>query len=367
MMNQKINILPAPTWNRTGVNWAGEAAALPTTAAFGRNGAKLCLSGVSEGVTVLSDTLPTPCAGIESGMGAAVDQFVLNNANAACFLTVEGAAAQPVVLDYTLDDACPELAAHLGIYAKSGSSVTVVEVCRGDAAGGACASLAQIYAEKDAKVRLIQLQFLGNACRRWCAVGARAEAGATVELVRSELGGALTACGSRTLLEGRGSSYLLDAVYYGDGNRVLDFNDTAVHTGAETMSELHTAGILDDESQKIFRGTIDFRRGSARAVGHESEDVLLLSPTARNRTTPLILCGEEKVEGQHAATVGRLDEGQLYYMASRGLSPAQAQRLLVEARFAPVLDKIPLENLRAEIMDYVGRRLDAHANAESVV
>ena len=74
--------------------------------------------------------------------------------------------------------------------------------------------------------------------------------------------------------------------------------------------------VVCDLYDKILRGTIDFRRGAKRGVGHESEDVLLSSPHARNRTAPLILCGEEEVEGQHAASIGRLDEAKLYYLRS---------------------------------------------------
>ena len=101
----------------------------------------------------------------------------------------------------------------------------------------------------------------------------------------------------------------------------------------------------------------DFQRGAKRGVGHESEDVLLFSPSARNRTAPLILCGEEEVEGQHAASVGRLDENKLYYLRSRGLSEAQARRLMVDARFAPAIDKIPLDSLQDEVRENVARRL----------
>ena len=66
------------------------------------------------------------------------------------------------------------------------------------------------------------------------------------------------------------------------------------------------------------------------------------------------------MEGQHAASVGRLDEDKLYYLRSRGLTEAQARRLMVDARFAPALDKIPLEALRAEVRDEAARRLDDH-------
>ena len=174
--------------------------------------------------------------------------------------------------------------------------------------------------------------------------------GAKVEQVRVELGGSLSACGTRAMLGTPKSEYDLDAVYFGGEDAVLDYNDVSVHTAKDTLCEMHTAGVLTGNANKILRGTIDF--------GHESEDVLLFSPHARNRTAPLILCGEEEVEGQHAASIGRLDEAKLYYLRSRGLNEAQARRLMVDARFAPAIEKIPLEALREEVRTEAARRLD---------
>lgn len=360
-MNEKLNLLPVSTWRWTGVNWAGDAAALPTPPAEGWGEASTALSGLPAGVR-RTETPPRLCAELESGMGAAMDRFATEHANTTCFLTAGGRADAPVFLTHTLSETHPAAVAHQTVYARAGSELTVVEVCRAaEDVAGLCAALTQIYAEAGAHVRLIQVQLLGCGSRRWSAVGVKTEAGAKVELVRAELGGGLTACGSRALLTGDNSEYDLDTIYFGDKDRVLDFNDVVEHLGRETVSELHSAGVLADRSDKILRGTIDFRRGAVHAVGHESEDVLLFSPTVRNRTAPLILCGEEQVEGQHAATVGRLDEGKLYYLGSRGLSPTQAKRLMVEARFAPALGKLPDETLRDEIMTYLGRRLDAHA------
>ena len=185
--------------------------------------------------------------------------------------------------------------------------------------------------------------------------------GAKVEQVRVELGGSVSACGTRAVLDHAKAEYDLDAVYFGSREAVLDYNDVSVHTAKDTLCEMHTAGVLTGSASKILRGTIDFRRGAKRGVGHESEDVLLFSPTARNRTAPLILCGEEEVEGQHAASIGRLDEEKLYYLRSRGLSETQARRLMVDARFAPAMDKIPLDALREEVRAEAARRLDEDA------
>ena len=287
-------------------------------------------------------------------MGAETDAWLAANANLANHLAVTGTADAPVVFETALDADHPHALTYLTIDAAAGSSLTVVQVVRGDAEGGVSANLTRIRAAEGAHVVLVQVQLLGNRARRWNAVAIEQGTSARVEQVRIELGGSVVACGARTLLNHNKCEYDLDAVYFGHSNDVLDFNDVSVHTGRDTLCEMHTAGVLTGSADKILRGTVDFQRG----VGHESEDVLLFSPSARNRTAPLILCGEEEVEGQHAASVGRLDENKLYYLRSRGLSEAQARRLMVDARFAPAIDKIPLDSLQDEVRENVARRLN---------
>ena len=87
-----------------------------------------------------------------------------------------------------------------------------------------------------------------------------------------------------------------------------------------------------DHSSKIFRGTIDFKNGSAGSVGTEQENVLLLGEEIVNQTIPLILCAEEDVQGNHGATIGELDEEILFYFASRGIEREQAEKLMSRAK-----------------------------------
>ena len=358
MNDTNMNRLPVPTWNQCGVNTAPAAAALPEfTGDWGEADFAVTLpAGVGE-----SEEEFTVFA--ESGMGPEADAFLLQNATVRNALTVADGVAveQPAVFEFTLDAAHPNALSLLDVDAGAGSSLTLVQVLRGDADNGVAAGLVRIRAGDGAHVKLVQLQLLGSRARHWSAVAIEEEKGARVEQVRVELGGSVAACGARALLGSAKSEYDLDAVYFGGGDAVLDFNDVSVHTAKDTLCEMHTAGVLTGHASKILRGTIDFRRGAKRGVGHESEDVLLFSPDARNRTAPLILCGEEEVEGQHAASIGRLDEEKLYYLRSRGLSESQARRLMVDARFAPALDKIPLEALREEVRAEAARRLDNDA------
>lgn len=355
-MTTTMNRLPVSTWNPLGVNYAPAAAALPDAPAGGWGKAEANTPALPHGAAFAATADFSDFA--ESGMGAEADRWLAENANLTTHLTVDGTADTPVVFENTLDAAHPHALTYLTIDAAAGSRLTVVQVVRGDAEGGVSANLTRISAAENAHVTLVQVQLLGDNARRWNAVAVEQGPAARVEQVRIELGGSVAACGTRTLLDHNKCEFDLDAIYFGHGKDVLDFNDVSVHTGKDTLCEMHTAGVLTGNADKILRGTVDFRRGAKRGVGHESEDVLLFSPNARNRTAPLILCGEEEVEGQHAASVGRLDENKLYYLRSRGLSEAQARRLMVDARFAPAIDKIPQESLRDEVRDNVAGRLN---------
>ena len=83
----------------------------------------------------------------------------------------------------------------------------------------------------------------------------------------------------------------------------------------------------------------------------------MLSPTVRNRSVPIMLSHEDDVDGHHAVSIGKMDEEKLFYLMSRGLDLADAQRLVVEASFNPVLDRIPDEALKTEIDEHLQRRL----------
>ena len=146
-------------------------------------------------------------------------------------------------------------------------------------------------------------------------------------------------------------------VYFGDGKRRLDFNYIIRQRGLRTSAEMNIRGALNDECDKIFRGTLDFERGTKGSVGRELEEVIILSDTVRNRSVPLMLSNEDDVDGHHAVSVGRLDDEKIFYLMSRGLDKVEAEKLIVEAAFNPVLEKISDESLRAEILDELQRRL----------
>jgi Fe-S cluster assembly scaffold protein SufB len=353
----KANSLPVPTWFRLGINDTKFSETIPELHPY--RGEYLS-SERPEEVGIAFDSLPAP--ELSTGMGDEARNFTEDNRT--CGVTVrvpEGVKAkQPVFLSFRVDESNPSVVDVNTVIAGEGSEVTVVmNYASAKDFAGFHGGLTRLYAGKNATIRLIQVQMLGGGCLHYDDIGAQCGENGEVSVIQAELGGRSAAAGLKAALKGRKSRLNLDTIYFGDRSRSLDINYVAEHAGSASRSEIHASGALLDESRKTFRGTIDFLKGAKRAVGHESEYSLLFSPKVVNRSAPLILCAEEDVEGQHAASAGKIDSNRMFYLMSRGLSELEARKLLIEAQFRPVTDRIPDPALRDAVSNYVKERLEA--------
>ena len=181
--------------------------------------------------------------------------------------------------------------------------------------------------------------------------------GARIEFISADLGRGDYSADIEIDLRGDDASADFEAVYFGDGKRKLDFNYVIHQRGKRTSANMNVRGALTDKSDKIFRGTLDFQRGAKNSTGRELEEVIILSEGTRNRSVPLMLASEDEIDGHHAVSVGRLDEEKIFYLMTRGLDKSEAERLIVEAAFNPVIEKISDDNLRGELLETLQWRL----------
>ena len=179
----------------------------------------------------------------------------------------------------------------------------------------------------------------------------RCGANSRFEWFRLAQGGKRTMDNCSVTLAGDGSSFEAWIGYRLKGQEQLDMNCEAIHLGKRTKSRITASGALEGQAAKIFRGTIDLRKGCAGAVGSEMEDVLLLEDTVCNSSLPVILCAEEDVEGNHGATIGRPDESLVYYLTSRGIEERDVYELLAQAKIDSILRHVPDENIQAELRE----------------
>lgn len=353
-IDMTVNRLPARTWNRLGMNESRVADAFTETE-------KTAAAEVTgEGITVVTAEKTDSFDGMATGMGPDTDALLAQTGTKAQLVSAEegkgaGALAE---LTYTLPGG-EKAGSRLYLHAKKNSELNVAVLYAsepahdgsGDTAGtgGLAALQTRIRAEAGARVRLYMAQTLADGVTCLNDIGAVCGEGASVELVRLELGAGKLYAGCETGLDGDGSRFEAALCYSGRPGQRLDMNYTVRHRGKKTESLIEAEGVLAEGGFKVFRGTIDLLPGCAGAKGTETENVLLLSDQVVNQTVPLILCGEEDVEGNHGATIGRLDERTLFYLASRGIPQEAAEQMIARARAQALADRFPSGTIRQEV------------------
>ena len=193
--------------------------------------------------------------------------------------------------------------------------------------------------ESGASVRLIQVQMPQEHETLLSDIGGNLIGeGAKVEYIQLFLGKGNLYSGCRMDLNGKESNFATETGYLGQAQQILDYNMVANHFGEKTMSYINSDGALRGQAHKVFRGTIDFKRGSSGAEGQEEERVLLLGDDVENKTIPLILCAQEDVKGNHGATIGELDEDTMFYFGARGIDKEAAERIVTGAKLEHICD-----------------------------
>ena len=211
----------------------------------------------------------------------------------------------------------------------------------------------QVKVEKGGFLKLTTVQLLPVDAQGASSVQVELADTAELEAVAVEAGSAKSVAKMEVNLVGNESKANVYVLYFGHGASQLDMNYVLVQQGRSTEANLHVYGALLGEANKIFRGTLDFRHGSKGSKGYEKEEVVVLSSKVRNRSVPLMLSAEDAVEGHHAVSIGKIDENKLFYLMSRGLDMQEARRLVVEAAFNPVLDRIEDQDLYQELDEYI--------------
>ena len=361
-MNQfeaTINRMPVRTWSRPSVNDAELILhgpdGIPAT-----DGADIRASGQII-IKQNFDDLALDESAIGLFVPAKMEALIDERANRRHFIRVpEGhAEKEPIVLALHLDEKNPVLMDDVIIEAEEGSDAVIILKYTSDSGTPVYhCGRTRVLVRRNARVQLVKVQMLDGTAAHTDAIGGVVGEAARLDVILAELGAAQPLSSCNLLLEEEGGVIGLDVVYLGDGKRSLDMTYRVEHRGKKTVSNIRAKGILLEQSQKVFRDTLDFISGASGSKGREEESVLMLSPEVRNVSVPLLLCGEDDVEGEHAASSGRPDDKILFYLMSRGIDELEAKKLLAQAAVSSVVEKIPNASVRDEILDTVRESIE---------
>ena len=156
-------------------------------------------------------------------------------------------------------------------------------------------------------------------------------------------------------------------VYFGEDNQTLDYRVVIDHFGRNTSSDVFLKGAVEDSAESVFTGLLRIEKEARRTQTFETNRNLVLSENAKAHSVPNleILCDD--VVCGHASSVGPLEEDQLYYLQSRGLSKPRAERLLIRGFFQEVIDRLPIGEISDRVSEVVFGRFVAAQEEGRVV
>lgn len=213
-------------------------------------------------------------------------------------------------------------------------------------------------ANENAKLNVTIVNLLNEESDNFEAIENRLEKNSKVNYTIIDIGGKTSVSNYYSNIIGENADNDLKSIYLGIGEQRKDINYIAELRGPKTNIDIDVQGALKDSAKKNFKGTIDFKKGSKKAKGNENEYCMLLSDKAKSIALPMLLCTEEDVEGNHSTASGKVDEKQLFYIMTRGISYKEAVKLIVKSKFNKIIERISDEDLKEEVLSDIDKRLD---------
>ncbi|HBZ10885.1 MAG TPA: Fe-S cluster assembly protein SufD [Bacillus bacterium] len=266
---------------------------------------------------------------------------------------------EPIQAVYIFDDKEAAMFNHVIVVADDNSSVTYVEnyLSVDEEVNSIANIVSEVFANANAKVAYGAVDTIAKGSTVY--VNRRGITGRDAELdwALGMMNDGNTIAENTTNLIGQGSKGDAKTVVVGRGKQTQNFTTSVVHFGRNTEGFILNHGVMKDEASSIFNGVGKIEKGASKANAEQESRVLMLSEKARGDANPILLIDEDDVMAGHAASVGRVDPMQLFYMMSRGISKKDAERLIIHGFLAPVVEKLPIEAVKSQLTEIIERKM----------
>jgi Fe-S cluster assembly protein SufD len=249
---------------------------------------------------------------------------------------------------------------HILVLVDEGASVTYVhESASPDdmASNSMHAGIVEIQVMQNASMKFVELQSWGRHVWNFSHERARVERDGHLDWIFGAIGSRLTKNFSELDLAGEGAQGRMSGFYFTDGTQHLDHDTQQNHLAPHTTSDLLFKGALKGRSRSVWQGMIYVAPGAQKTDGYQANRNLVLSEGARADSIPGLEILADDVRCTHGATVGKLEAEPLFYLKSRGIPQAEAEKIVVEGFFDPIFQRIPFEGVRERFQEYIANKM----------
>jgi Fe-S cluster assembly protein SufD len=262
----------------------------------------------------------------------------------------------PIEFNFAVDENAISFP-HLLIIAEAGSKATIVESYASTSTGFTNAAV-QIVVEGNANLTHYRVQKESPETFHYGVTEVAVGRGSFYNSTNINLGGALSRHDIELKFTAEGGEAFVDGLYMLNGSQHSDTHSIIDHTVPNCTSHQTYKGVLNDKSRAVFNGKVFVRENAHGTDAQQSNKNLLLSNEARVDTKPQLEIFNDDVKCSHGATVGQLEEEELFYLLTRGLPENLARNLLTYGFAEEIINKIGIESIKSDLDGSVLNRLN---------
>lgn len=283
----------------------------------------------------------------------------LMNGGAFLYVPKNVEVEEPVQVVFYHDDADASLFNHVIVVADTSSKVTYVENYFSTVTKsiGLANIVSEVFAEDNAQITYGAVDVLAEGFTTYVNRRGIVARDAKIEWALGMMNDSDTISENVTHLVGDNSIGDTKTVVVGRGSQKQNFTTKVVHWGKNSDGQILKHGVMKDSASSIFNGIGKIEHGATKSNAEQESRVLMLSPNARGDANPVLLIDEDDVTAGHAASVGRVDPLQLYYLMSRGITKQEAERLVIHGFLAPVVNVLPIEGVKKQLTEVIERKV----------
>lgn len=267
---------------------------------------------------------------------------------------------EPIQTIFWQEDPEITLMNHVIVVADKNSSLTYVEnnLSHNHEVETVANIITEVFAHDNAKISFGAVDNFAAGTTTYVNRRGVADRDATIDWALGQMNDGNTISENITRLVGDNSTSQAKAVSVGRGKQLQNFTSVMHHDGKSSDGFILQRGVMTESSTAIFNAIGKIERGGTKANSEQESRVLMLSENSRGDANPILLIDEDDVTAGHAASVGRVDPLQMYYLTSRGITPAQAQRLLIHGFLDPVVSQLPIESVKQQLKQVIERKIN---------
>jgi Fe-S cluster assembly protein SufD len=248
---------------------------------------------------------------------------------------------------------------HALVVLEEGSEATVLAETastHADAAGLHLGAI-ELIVKPGARLRYVNLQNWSSGVWHFAHQHGVVERDGRLQWTIAALGSRLAKVNQHVKLAGEGAATQVNGVMFTEGKQHLSYHTLQHHQAPHCTSDLLYKAALQDASRTVWRGMIKVDPHAQKTNGYQRNDNLILSDHARSDSIPGLEIQADDVRCTHGSTAGRVDDDQVFYCQSRGLTRKEAIRTIVAGFFQQVFDRITIESVREALGQAIGHRI----------